>query len=208
MAFVHYLSRDPRPGHRGESLRTRRVADAWTQIRRFLAECTDDPAPRTVELRVDTAVDGIDDATTLTAEVASVFGSGTEWRSSSGDEHAYEWSVDAVRLTDVVAICAQHEARPRIHVNAAVRRHRSAATPQVTATIAYDIAMRCGVVDTHAYQSGWGQSQLRAYLGLNEIWLALHLPFSTLGPELEQAVAAIESALGHVLSRDRLRIHR
>lgn len=206
MAFVHYRSRDARPGHRGESLRTRRVADAWAQIRRFLAECTDDPAPRRIDLRVDTAVDDID-AAAITADVASVFGDGTEWRSSSGDERACEWSVDVVRLADVVAICAQHEARPRIHVNAAVRRHHSPATPQVTATIAYDIALRCGVVDTHAYQPGWGQSQLRAYLGFNEIWLALHLPFSTLGPELEEAVAAIESALGHVLSRDRLRIH-
>ena len=46
MAFVHYRSRDPRPGHRGESLRTRRVADAWAQIRQFLAECTDDAAPQ------------------------------------------------------------------------------------------------------------------------------------------------------------------
>ena len=208
MAFVHYRSPDVRPGHLGESLRSRSVADTWARVRRFLAECTDDPAPRGVTLRVDRAVDDDGSAAAIATETASGFGDGTEWRSSTGDEHAWEWSLDAASLDRVVATCARHEARPRIHVNPAVRRHDSPRTPQVWATVAYEIALRCGVEDTHSYQPGWGQSQLRAYLGYNEIWLVLHFPFGDFSPELERTVTTIETALDHSLSRKRMKIYQ
>jgi hypothetical protein len=207
MAFVHYRSPDVRPGHLGESLRTKRVVDAWARIRRFLAECTDDPPPRSVILRVERAVDDDGSAAVIAAEIDSEFGGGTEWRSNSGEELVREWAVDAALLERVVGTCARYEARPRIHVNPAVRRHGSPRTPQVWATIAYEFELRCGVEDVHPYRPGWGQSTLRAYLGFNEIGLVLHLPFSGMSPELERSVMAIEAALGHSLSRKRLRVH-
>lgn len=208
MAFVHYRSPDVRPGHLGESLRSKSVTAAWARIRRCLAECTDDPAPRSVMLRVERAVDDDGSYAAIVAETATVFGDGAEWRSSSGEEHVWEWSLAAASLDRVVATCVEHEARPRIHVNPAVRRHGSPQTPQVWATVAYEIALRCGVEDTHSYQPGWGQSQLRAYLGYNEIWLVLHFPFGGFSPELERCVTVIEHALEHPLSRKRMTVHQ
>lgn len=206
MAFVHYRSPVVRPGHLGESLRTRRTVDAWARIRRFLAECTDNPPPRSVTLRVDRAVDDDGRAAALAEELSRDLGPSAEWRSTASEEHGWEWSVPML-LDEVVARCAQHETRPRIHVNAAVRRHGAPQTPQVWASIAYEITMQCGVPDTHSYQPGWGQSQLRAYLGYNEVWLVLHLPFAQHGPELEAAVTSIEAALDLSLSRKRLALH-
>ena len=110
-------------------------------------------------------------------------------------------------LERVVRMCARYEGRPRIHVNPAVRRHGSPRTPQVWATVAYEIALRCGVEDTHSYRPGWGQSTLRANLGYNEISLVLHFPFDGMSPELERIVTGIETALGHSLSRKRMRVH-
>lgn len=202
MAFVHYRSPDVRPGHLGESLRSRSVGDAWSRVRRFLATCTDNPPPRCVTLRVDRAVDDDGGAAALVHELSRSLGPSTEWRSSTSEERGWEWSGVPL-LDDVVAACARHETRPRIHVNTAVRRHGSPKTPQVWASLAYDITMRCGVPDRHAYAPGWGQSQLRVYLGYNEIWLVMHLPFASLGPELEAAVVSIEEALGHSLARKR-----
>ena len=207
MSFVLYRSPDVRPGHLGESLRTKRVVDAWARVRRFLAECTDDPPPRSVVLHVERAVDDDGSAATIAAEIGSELGASTEWRSSSGEELVREWAVDVALLERVVRMCARYEGRPRIHVNPAVRRHGSPRTPQVWATVAYEIALRCGVEDTHSYRPGWGQSTLRANLGYNEISLVLHFPFDGMSPELERIVTGIETALGHSLSRKRMRVH-
>lgn len=210
MAFVHYRSPATRPGHVGQSMRTRSVATAWVRARRFLAECTDDPTPHTATLRVDVAVDDVGSADLLAADVSRSLGPGVEVRSGNGKERGWEWSVDASSaraIATVVAACEQHEARPRIHVNEAVRRHGSPPTPQVWATIAYDITLRCAVPDTHDYRPGWGQSQLRLYLGFNELFLVLHFPFGSLGPELEDAVRAVEQTLGLTLSRRQLALH-
>lgn len=207
MSFVLYRSPDPRPGHRGESLRTRSAAEAWSRIRRFLADHTDDPPPRSAVLTVEAAVDDDGSAEVVADSIAASLGAATPVASSSGDERGWEWKVDPTSpdaVTQVVGWCAHHEHRPRIHINPAVRRHGSPKTPQVWATIAYEIALR-GPPDTHRFRPGWGQSQLRAFLGFNEVWLVLHLPFAELGPPLFDILDAIDAALQLTLDRKRLR---
>jgi hypothetical protein len=197
----------------GEALRTRSVTVAMQRANLFLAECTDNVTPQAARLRVFEPYED-DPAATAPAQVATeasaLFGAGA-LVPLSNEERVWEWHATpgpelGARVAAFVAFAAARERLPRIHVNAAVRRHGSPKTVQVEVVLEHELRLTLPdgrdvlpFQDDAHYLPGWGRSRLTLQLGPNRIWALLCFPFEAPGQDFQRCVADIE-ATGLVLA--------
>ncbi len=206
--FVHYRSPALSRAGFGESLRTRRAADAYERVHHFILTATDASSPAKAELHVHKPDDvpdepppalaarerfGIGSRQALSAEVYWV------WTSEPGVDHE-------TNVARFVAFTSDHERLPRIWLSPTLRGHNAPKRPQVETRLTWEFKLTDdgGDVlpdqDDSLYLPGWnGPSRLILDLGSNRISLVLKLPLTA--AVLDSCIARIEEALGHQLDR-------